>query len=102
MTLGYRQVLQEFFIQATRTTRPDRLAHDLANGLIGSWQRFPVQPLTVSVMTAALHISERFTISYWDAAIIEAARELGCDVVLSEDLNDGQEFDGLGVINPFA
>jgi predicted nucleic acid-binding protein len=96
------QVLQEFYVQATRTTRPDRLAHDLATGLIGSWQRFPVQPLTVSVMTAALHTCERFTISYWDAAIIEAARELGCDVVLSEDLNDGQEFDGLGVINPFA
>jgi predicted nucleic acid-binding protein len=46
--------------------------------------------------------AERWQISYWDAAIIEAARHLGCRQVLSEDLNAGQDFSGLIVVNPFA
>jgi predicted nucleic acid-binding protein len=44
----------------------------------------------------------RFGISYWDAAILEAGRSLGCDVVLSEDLSDGQHYDGVRVENPFV
>ena len=44
---------------------------------------------------------ERYQISYWDAAIIEAARMLGCDTVLSEDLSDGQDCGGVTVENPF-
>jgi predicted nucleic acid-binding protein len=39
--------------------------------------------------------------SYWDGAIVEAARVLGCKVVLSEDLNAGQSYDGVRVVNPF-
>ena len=54
-----------------------------------------------SLMTSALDTRQRFGISYWDAAIIEAARELRCEVVLSEDLSHGQDFDGVTVINPF-
>lgn len=46
--------------------------------------------------------AQRFVISYWDAAIIEAAHAAGCDVVLSEDLDDGQRYDGVRVLNPFA
>jgi predicted nucleic acid-binding protein len=42
-----------------------------------------------------------FQLSYWDAAILEAARSLGCAVVLSEDLSDGQDYDGVRVENPF-
>ena len=44
---------------------------------------------------------ERFQISYWDAAIIEASRAMGCPQVLSEDLNDGQDYAGVRVVNPF-
>jgi predicted nucleic acid-binding protein len=51
---------------------------------------------------AAIATKQRFGISYWDAAIIEAARALGCDVVLSEDLNDGQDYAGVRVQNPFG
>ena len=45
---------------------------------------------------------EKFRISYWDAAIIEASRALGCDQLLSEDLSDGQNYDGVVVTNPFV
>ncbi len=52
-------------------------------------------------MLAALATRERFRISYWDAAILEASRTLGCDVVLSEDLSDGEDYAGVRVENPF-
>jgi len=44
---------------------------------------------------------QRFQLSYWDAAIIEAARTMGCTEVLSEDLSDGQDYAGVRVTNPF-
>lgn len=96
------QVLQEFYVQATRATRPDAIAHDDAVQLIESFQRFPVAPITTALMHAAMRTRERFRISYWDAAILEAARALACDVVLSEDLSDAVDYGGIRVENPFA
>jgi predicted nucleic acid-binding protein len=95
------QVLQEFYIQATHARRPGRITHEQATSSIESLRRFPVQDITVGLMLAATETRQRFQISYWDAAIIEAARTLGCDVVLSEDLSDGQDYDGVRVENPF-
>ena len=95
------QVLQEFYVQATRTTRADPLTHEQATLLIEAWLRFPVQETTVALMTAAFDASRRFRISYWDAAVIEAARSLGCRTVLSEDLAHGRDYDGVLVENPF-
>ena len=95
------QVLQEFYVQATRASRPDPLSHEQASRLVESFLRFPVADLTTQVMLAALATRERFQISYWDAAILEAARALDCEAVLSEDLSDGQDYGGLPVRNPF-
>lgn len=95
------QVLQEFYVQATRVTRPDPIAHDLAVGLIRTWLRFEVQDITVPVMIDALQIKRLFSLSYWDAAIIAAARAIGCPKVLSEDMSDGRVFEGVMIINPF-
>ncbi len=96
------QVLQEFYVQATRASRPDRVAHEQAAALVDSFRRFPVQDTTVEVMLAAMSTRDRFGISYWDAAILEAARMLGCETVLSEDLGDGQDYTGVRVENPFS
>ena len=95
------QVLQEFYVQATRESRPDPLSHEQATQLVESFLRFPVQEITTAVLLAALATRRRFGISYWDAAILEAARALGCDVVLSEDLRDGEDYAGVRVENPF-
>jgi len=95
------QVLQEFYVQATRPSRSDRIAHETAVELIESFQRFPVASVTADVMRAALATCDRFRISYWDAAILEAARSLGCEVVLSEDLSDAVDYAGVRVANPF-
>ncbi len=96
------QVLQEFYVQAPRPTRPQRLSHDEAASFISCWLRFPVQENTVPLLQAALAAKVRFQISFWDALILEAARASGCRQVLSEDLNHSQDYDGLAVINPFA
>jgi predicted nucleic acid-binding protein len=95
------QVLQEFYVQATRASRADALSHDQATRLVESFLRFPVQEITVDIMRAAVATCERFQVSYWDAAVLVSARALGCDVVLSEDLNEGQDYDGVRVENPF-
>jgi len=95
------QVLQEFYVQATRASRPDPLTHEQATGLVESFLRFPVLAITSDLMLAATATCQRFGISYWDAAILEAARSLGCDVVLSEDLSDGEDYAGIRVQNPF-
>ncbi|HLQ54417.1 MAG TPA: PIN domain-containing protein [Streptosporangiaceae bacterium] len=95
------QVLQEFYVQATRVSRPDAIGHSQAVRLIESFRRFHVQDLTSGIMMAALDARQRFQLSYWDAAIIEASRAMGCTQVLSEDLNHGQDYAGVRVTNPF-
>jgi predicted nucleic acid-binding protein len=96
------QVLQEFYVQATRASRPDPLPHQQAVRLIESFRRFPVQDVTSTIVMAALDTRQRFRLSYWDAAIIEACRAMGCAEVLSEDLGDGQDCAGIRVVNPFC
>ena len=95
------QVLQEFYVQATRESRADRLSHDQATRLVDSFCRYPIQELTLPIVRRAFVTRERWRISYRDAAILEAARASGCPVVLSEDLSDGEEYDGVRVENPF-
>jgi predicted nucleic acid-binding protein len=95
------QVLQEFYVQATRTGKADALRHEQAVGLVESFLRFLVEVTSVSLLLAAMATKERFQISYWDAAIIEAARAAGCAKLLSEDLEHGRDYDGVRVENPF-
>ena len=95
------QVLQEFYVQATRTTRVDALPHEIAAGLIRAWLRFTVQELTVSVMLGALEIKAAHGLPYWDAAVVSAARALGCGELFSEDLQHGRVIDGVRITDPF-
>ena len=97
--------LQEFYSQATRQTRPT--ASDAPIRCLGSsWSQgflnFQIHPVTLEIFHAAIAISQRFQLSYWDGAILAAARALGCDAVYSEDMSSEQDYDGLRVINPFA
>ncbi len=95
------QVLQEFYVQATRPGKSNAMSHEQASLLIEAFLRFRIQETTVALMQAALDAKDRFQVSSWDAAIIEAARAVGCRTVLTEDLNDGQDFPGVIVENPF-
>lgn len=95
------QVLQEFFAQATRPTRKDRVSDADARQIVLGLTRLPVQPMTVELIFAAIDIRARHGFSYWDSAILAAALALGCDTLLTEDLSHGQRIDGLTVTNPF-
>lgn len=95
------QVLQEFYQQATRAGRPGAISQNHALRFIESLRHFPVQDVTFDVFRAGVALSQRFRLSYWDGAILAAARALGCDAVYSEDLSPQQDYDGLRVINPF-
>lgn len=95
------QVLQEFYAQATRPGAKSPIGHDAAVRFIRTLERLPLQEQTASLMHAAFATRARYGISYWDAAIVEAARMLGCRQVLTEDLQHGQDFAGVRVTNPF-
>ena len=95
------QVLQEFFVTVVRKAlRPLSAAQALE--WIEQWAAFPCQPIDRELVQIAVALSERFTISYWDAAILAAAEALGSRIVYSEDLNDGQQYGEVRVINPFS
>ncbi len=92
------QVQAEFYVNATGKFK---LPHDKVVGILESLDSYPVLALTEAVFWAALRIKERYQLSYWDSAILAAALELGCHTVYSEDLNHGQSYAGIRVINPF-
>ena len=84
-----------------RPTRRDALPHDIAVALIKTWLRFRVQETSVSIMTGALEIKAEHGLSYWDAAIVAAARAFGCRELYSEDMTHGRVIERVAIINPF-
>ena len=63
---------------------------------------FDVEPITAELVLAAVQRSRSSLLSYWDALIVETARSARAEVLFTEDLQHGQEIDGLRVVNPFA
>jgi predicted nucleic acid-binding protein len=94
------QVLAEFYAVATSKTKLN-LTHDEAVVLLQSVARIPVCAITRELVMEAVALRQRYQISYWDAAILAAAKQLGCHTVFSEDMSDGQTYDGVTVVNPF-
>ena len=95
------QVAAEFLVNATSPRRRFRLTNTDATALLETWLAYPTLPLTPERLRSAVALYQRYQLSYWDAAIITAARLLNCHTVYSEDLNHGQDYDGVRVINPF-
>ena len=93
------QVLNEFYVNVRRLEQPLDAAQAL--NALEQLAAFPVVPVTADLVVAAAAASERYQVSHWDALILETARAAGCTVVLSEDLNDGQDYGGICVENPF-
>ena len=95
------QVLQEFYHQATRPMGRLRMTHEQALSFLEPFMDLPSIPVAQELFSRVVQIADRYRISYWDAAILEAARMQGCDAVYSEDLSEGQVYEGVEVINPF-
>jgi len=95
------QVLQEFFVTVVKkASHPLSAAQALE--WIEQWTAFPCQSVDHRLVRVAVERSERYRISYWDAAILAAAEALGANTVYSEDLNDGQYYGLIRVVNPFV
>jgi predicted nucleic acid-binding protein len=94
------QVAQEFFVNATGKLKPPLSSADAMKFL---QKILPVEVvgLDFALFQEAVRLRERFRISYWDAAIVAAAKRFGATRLYSEDLADGQNFDGVQAVNPF-
>ena len=95
------QVLGEFYRAVTSPRRAAALTHEEALAWLQLWKRHDVQSVTVPHVDLALELAHRFAIGYFDALILAAARLADCKTVYSEDLNDGQDYGGVRVENPF-
>jgi len=94
------QVLQEFYVNVTQKVmcpinwgEAARIISDLA-----CWRVH--EPKSKDVLEA-IDLQQRYRISFWDAMILQSATQLNCTVIWSEDLNPGQVYEDISVVNPF-
>jgi predicted nucleic acid-binding protein len=92
------QVLQEFYVNATKKQPSAQAEIRKEIGDLMAWQ--PIT-LDAGVMVRAWKIEDRYRISFWDSLIVAAARVANCRYLLTEDLQRGQDFDGVMIVNPF-
>lgn len=95
------QVLQEFAHNASAKKRLGLEAEETET-ILHAMLEYPVLPVTGELVLEAFVLQQRYQISYWDAAIVAAARALGCKVLYTEDLNSGQDYGGVVARNPFV
>jgi predicted nucleic acid-binding protein len=94
------QVLQEFFVNVTRKI-DNPLALITARQIVSDLSHWRVQIPEISDLLQAIDLQQDYQLSFWDAMIVQSAARLGCKVLLTEDLNHGQSFGELTVIDPF-
>jgi predicted nucleic acid-binding protein len=95
------QVLQEFYVTVTRKIRKP-LAPEQAVALLDEYRVFPTVPTDYPLIVAAVELSLRYGVSYWDGAILAAAEALEAPVLYTEDLNHGQLYGRVRAVNPFV
>ncbi len=94
------QVLHEFYNITTRKLRPALTAAQ-AQDYVKKLCAFDVIGSAASTIIAAMEIVQRYQMQWWDALILEAALRAKADVLYTEDLQHGQHFGALTVVNPF-
>jgi predicted nucleic acid-binding protein len=93
------QVLQEVFVTLTRKIGAPVDAR-VARGIVADLATWRVVEPRAADVLSAIDAAERWQVSFWDAMIITSAERAGARVVWSEDLADGQAYDGVTVRNP--
>lgn len=94
------QVLQEFVANALRKPQLG-ISESNIDAMFQIAEMVRVQAISLELVISAVMFRRRYQLSQWDATILAAAAELGCQTVYSEDLNDGQDYGGIQVVNPF-
>lgn len=94
------QVMQEFHVTLTqKTKRP--ITIDQSQAILLDLSNWTIHSPGIDDVFSAIALQQRYKLSYWDAMIIQSARACGCKVIYSEDLNPGQEIEGIKIVNPF-
>ena len=94
------QVLQEFFVTVTRKLKKP-LRPPQALDIVREYLTWTVIENTGRLLVDAAELQQRAQLSFWDAMVVQAAINAGCDQLYTEDLNAGQRFGSVVVINPF-
>jgi predicted nucleic acid-binding protein len=94
------QVLGEFYSNARKKFSSAIAAGD-ARAEVRRYQHWLPWAIDHATVESAWAIESRFDLNYWDALIVAAAQQQGCGHLLSEDLQHGQEIDGVQIVNPF-
>ena len=94
------QVLNEFYVNATRKLQPPMPQGD-ARAEVRRYQRWQPWVLDHATVETAWSVQSRFQLSYWDALVVASAQAQGCRYLLSEDMQHMQVMDQVQVINPF-
>jgi predicted nucleic acid-binding protein len=92
------QVLQEFYANVSRRWPA---AREQTVAEIRNLQAWHPVPIDAAVLENAWKIEDRYLLSFWDSLIVSAAKTASCRYLLTEDLQAGQELDGVVVVNPF-
>ena len=95
------QVLNEYYVTVTRKLQPGLSQGDAQADVqdLMSWN--PV-PINAALISRGWMVESRFGLQSWDALIVASAQQTGCRYLLTEDLQDGQDLDGVLVVNPFT
>lgn len=94
------QVLQEFYVNVTRKLSPP-LPSEVAEERVRDFCGLSLVRVEESTILSAIVRGREYTLSFWDALIVEAALKGGADRLLTEDLQHGQVIEGLRIENPF-
>ena len=94
------QVLQELYVNVTRKLKKP-LSSPKALEIVEEYLTWTVIENTGRLLTSAIELQQKAQLSFWDAMIVQAAIDGGCDTLYSEDLNAGQRFGALVIVNPF-
>ena len=94
------QVLQEFYVNIRRKTRPP-VSQEVARALVADYLVWDPIVNDGATVLEAIDVGHRYQLSLWDALIVVAARRGDASVLYSEDLNHGQTFGSVQVLNPF-
>ncbi|MBS2020896.1 MAG: PIN domain-containing protein [Deltaproteobacteria bacterium] len=95
------QVLQELYVNVTRKLKKP-LSSAKAAEIVDEYMTWTVVENTKALLRGALGLERSAKLSFWDALVVQAALEARCDTLYSEDLNAGQRFGSLTIVNPFV
>ena len=92
------QVLQEYFVTVTRKLGVDAR---IARRKVELLAEFDVAAPDVADVLAAIDLHRLHGFSFWDCLVIRSAKQSGCSILFTEDLQQMREVDGVRIVNPF-